>query len=74
MKKEYTTPVIEKIAFDYRDQVVVASNAGSGGSGNIETPNTPDYPNTTPSTPSLSDVINGIINIVTDRSSYVNWC
>lgn len=29
MKKTYVTPEIEKVAFQYRDQVVVASNAGS---------------------------------------------
>lgn len=33
MKKEYSTPIAEKIAFNYRDQVVAASgvNAGTGG-------------------------------------------
>lgn len=25
MKKEYSTPIVEKIAFNYRDQVVAAS-------------------------------------------------
>lgn len=33
MKKAYESPVAEKIAFNYRDQVVAASG-GSGGSGN----------------------------------------
>ena len=34
MKKLYETPSVEKIAFRYRDQVVVASGeAGSGGAG-----------------------------------------
>lgn len=38
MKKEYSTPIVEKIAFNYRDQVVAASSIetdlesnGSGG-------------------------------------------
>lgn len=33
MKKEYSTPIAEKIAFNYRDQVVAASgeSAGTGG-------------------------------------------
>ena len=32
MKKEYSTPIVEKIAFNYRDLVVAASgNSGSGG-------------------------------------------
>ena len=30
MKKNYTTPTIEKIAFRYRDQVVAASGDGAG--------------------------------------------
>ena len=36
MKKEYSTPIVEKIAFNYRDQVVAASGttppAEQGGS------------------------------------------
>lgn len=31
MKKEYSTPIVEKIAFNYRDQVVVASASQGGG-------------------------------------------
>ncbi len=31
MKKYYTTPTIEKIAFRYRDQVVAASGVASQG-------------------------------------------
>ena len=31
MKKPYVNPSVEKIAFRYRDQVVVASNIVSGG-------------------------------------------
>lgn len=36
MKKRYEAPTVEKIAFRYRDQIVVASGeaeTGSGGSG-----------------------------------------
>ena len=37
MKKEYSAPVVEKIAFNYRDQVVAASSTEEfteqGGSG-----------------------------------------
>lgn len=29
MKKTYVTPDVEKVAFQYRDQVVVASGGGS---------------------------------------------
>ena len=29
MKKTYVTPDVEKVAFQYRDQVVAASNNGS---------------------------------------------
>ena len=42
MKKRYEAPTVEKIAFRYRDQIVVASGeteTGSGGSGTgIKTP------------------------------------
>lgn len=31
MKKEYSTPIVEKIAFNYRDQVVAASGFENGG-------------------------------------------
>ena len=34
MKKEYSAPVVEKIAFDYRNQVVAASSV-------VDTPTTP---------------------------------
>lgn len=30
MKKTYETPIVEKIAFNYRDQVVAASGAKAG--------------------------------------------
>lgn len=33
MKKEYSTPIVEKIAFNYRDQVVAASGEISGAGG-----------------------------------------
>lgn len=36
MKKEYSTPIAEKIAFNYRDQVVAASAGNAQGGG--ETP------------------------------------
>ena len=40
MKKTYEAPSIEKIAFNYRDQVVAASGALAGDNGVIDTPST----------------------------------
>lgn len=43
MKKNYTTPTIEKIAFRYRDQVVAASGDGAGNGGAGEVPSNPGF-------------------------------
>ena len=40
MKKVYETPTVDKIAFNYRDQVVAASGALAGDNGVIDTPST----------------------------------
>ena len=44
MKKAYEAPVVEKVAFQYRDQVVVASNPGLGCSQWWHTPNSAANP------------------------------
>ena len=38
MKKEYSTPIVEKIAFNYRDQVVAASGDEISGAGGEKSP------------------------------------
>ena len=43
MKKLYTTPSVEKIAFRYRDQVVAASGDGTGNGGSGDVPSTPGF-------------------------------
>ena len=43
MKKNYTTPTIEKIAFRYRDQVVAASGDGTGNGGAGVVPSNPGF-------------------------------
>lgn len=40
MKKTYEAPSIEKIAFNYRDQVVAASGVFAGDNGVIDRPST----------------------------------
>lgn len=46
MKKAYESPVAEKIAFNYRDQVVAASGGSSGGSGTVDDNTSPWVSNT----------------------------